>query len=269
MQLIRSIISQGKSVYKVNDAGNYAIPIIFTLLMLFLWEIVVIIFDIPKYLLPAPRNIALRLRIDVWLFLEHTIITLFEALAGFIIASMAGIFVAILMASSSLLERIIYPYAVVAKVIPIVAIAPLLMFWFGFGLFPKIIVAALISFFPIVVNTVKGLKSADTQLRRLMKSLSASPFQTFVKVQLPFSLPYIFAAFRIAITLSVVGAIVGELVGADRGLGYLIMIAQAYLDAELMFASVIMSSVLGIILFLVVGWVERRVLKWHQPFDFD
>ncbi len=141
------------------------------------------------------------------------------------------------------------------------------MIWFGFGITPKIFISALVSFFPIVVNTVKGLKSTDPQMVKLMKSLSAHPFQIFIKLKVPSSMPYLFAGFKVAITLSVVGAIVGELVGADRGIGHLIMIAQAYLDTELIFSAIFASAVLGLVLFSLISFLEKSLMSWYEPVE--
>lgn len=247
--------------------ASCALPFVFFVSVLATWECIVVFTGIPKYLLPAPSAILRRLAEIGGMLLEHTLITLFESMMGFALASLLGIAIAISIAQSRVVERVIYPYVVVAKVVPIVAIAPLLMLWFGFGVAPKIVIAALISFFPIVVNTVKGLKSTDPQALRLMRSLSATPFQTFVKIRLPYALPYILAGFKIAIPLSVVGAVVGELVGADKGLGHLIMIAEAYLDTEMMFSAVIMAVILGVSLFLLVSVLERHLLSWHESVE--
>lgn len=248
---------------------DYALPLSFSVGLLVIWEYVVVSLDVPSYLLPLPSAIFRRLIVARDLLFDHTMVTLFESITGFILASLLGIGIAVGIAHSRVVERTLYPYVVIAKVIPIVAIAPLLMLWFGFGLTPKVVIAALISFFPIVVNTVKGLKSTDPQVLRLMRSLSATTFQTFIKIRLPSSLPYIFAAFKISITLSVVGAIVGELVGADRGLGHLIMVAEAYLDTEMMFAAVTMSAVLGVSLFFVMSLLERCFLSWHESIESE
>ena len=248
---------------------SYTLPILFFIGLLITWEYIGTSGTIPEYLLPSPSKIFHRLIIDRNLLLKHAIVTLFEAVLGFIIASIAGLVIAVAIAQSKIIERTIYPYVVIAKVIPIVAIAPLLMLWFGFGLTPKIVISSLISFFPIVVNTVKGLKSTDPQMLRLMRSLSATPVQIFFKIRLPFALPYIFAAFKISIALSVIGAIMGELVGSDKGLGHIIMLSEAYLDAEMIFAAVVISSVLGVSLFFVMVLLERYALSWHASFDSD
>lgn len=249
--------------------SRYAIPLLFALVVLLIWELGVIMLHIPDYLLPRPSAVLNRLVADHQILIEQSVVTLIEAVLGFVLASTLGMVFAILIASSRILERTLYPYAVIAKVVPIVAIAPLLMIWLGFGIAPKIVIAAIISFFPIVVNTVKGLKSTDERLLQFMRSLSASPSQIFVKVRLPYALPYIFAGLRISITLCVVGAIVGELVGADKGLGHMIMIAQAYLDTEMMFAAVVASATLGIVLFVLVGLIENRILYWHESLDSE
>ncbi|MBK9923654.1 MAG: ABC transporter permease [Anaerolineales bacterium] len=221
-----------------------AVPFIFFVFLLIAWQLIVEKFSVPQYILPAPSEIIQRMIKDYSILYFHTVVTLYESVSGFLLACVIGIVVAMLINTSSLVERIIYPYAIMAKVIPVVAIAPLIMIWFGFGITLKSLFLRWF-LFPIVVNTVKGLKSTDPQMVKLMKSLSAHPFQIFIKLKVPSSMPYLFAGFKVAITLSVVGAIVGELVGADRGIGHLIMIAQAYLDTELIFSAIFASAVLG------------------------
>lgn len=244
-----------------------AVPFIFFVFLLIAWQLIVEKFSVPQYILPAPSEIIQRMIKDYSILYFHTAVTLYESVSGFLFACVIGIAMAMLINISSLVEKIIYPYAVMAKVIPVVAIAPLIMIWFGFGVTPKIFISALVSFFPIVVNTVKGLKSTDPQMVKLMKSLSANPFQIFIKLKVPSSMPYLFAGFKVAITLSVVGAIVGELVGADRGIGHLIMVAQAYLDTELIFSAIFVSAALGLVLFSLISFLEKSLMSWYEPVE--
>jgi NitT/TauT family transport system permease protein len=146
-------------------------------------------------------------------------------------------------------------------------LAPLFLIWFGFGLTPKIVIAALIAFFPIVINTARGLQSVDVELMQYMKSLGASWHEVFFKISLPWALPYMFASFKIAMTLAVVGAVVGEFVASDRGLGYVISYANISLDTELMFAGIFVLSALGVLFFLAVVLVEMALLSWQAAIE--
>jgi NitT/TauT family transport system permease protein len=196
--------------------------------------------------------------------LLHTSITALESALGFFLGSIFGILLAVAFVRSRTLEMGIYPYAIALKTVPIVAIAPLLIVWFGNGILPKVIVSAIISFFPVVVNTTKGLRNVDAEAFDLFDSMSASRRQVFFKLRVPSSLPYLFAALRISSTLAVIGAIVGEFSGSDRGLGFYIMISSLRLETVDMFVGIILSSFLGIIFFYSVALVERLVIPWGR-----
>lgn len=239
-------------------------PVLITIGILVVWQVGIDLLHIPSFLLPKPSAVVVRF-FKLWrLVLPHVWITLFEAVAGLVIAGAASILLAVGIVHFKLVQRTVYPYAIATKVIPIIAVAPLLTVWFGFGIQPKIATAVLVSYFPILVNTVKGLQSADRQMVRLMRSLFATRYQIFTKISIKYSLPYIFAGFRISSTLAVIGAIVGEFVGADRGLGFFLVIAQADLDVEKMFVGVALCALLGLILFLLVVVIERYLLFWHE-----
>ncbi len=187
-----------------------------------------------------------------------------EILIGFALGSAIGIFIGVAIAYSSVLEKTLYPVAVAIKVTPIVAVAPLLVIWFGPYLLSKVVVVAIISFFFPVVNTVLGLRSVDPTLIDLMKSLSAKETQIFVKVKFPAALPYIFSALKVSITASVIGSVVAEFVGSVSGLGYLILVAAAYIDTPLIFVLIVTLSALGLILFAAVTLAERLVIPWAK-----
>ena len=189
--------------------------------------------------------------------------TFTESVIGFAIAAVAGILLAILIARSALMERLVYPYLNIVRVTPVIAIAPLLTIWFGHGQVPMVIVAALIAFFPIVVTTALGLKSVDPDLMSMMRLLNASRRQTLYKIQLPNALPYIFSAFRISAPLAVVGALVGEFVGASEGLGYLLVTARGRIDTSTVFLMTVLAALMGILAFALVVAFERRFVKWH------
>jgi len=228
------------------------------------WEAWVEIKDVKPYLVPAPSSVAERLWEDPWLFAKEGWKTLEGALLGFIAGAAVALALATVMAQSRLLERAIFPLAILVKVTPIVAIAPLLTIWFGFGLMPKVFIAALIVFFPIMVNALVGFRSVNPNALALLESLAASRGEVFLRLRLPSSLPYLFAAFRVSIPLSVIGAVVAEWFSGDRGLGAVIFVANNNLDMRTAFAGVFTLALIGVGLFLLTSYVERRVLFWHE-----
>lgn len=235
-------------------------PIIFLVVVLIFWEGAVRLFDMPAWLLPAPSRIFQRfLRSDTLWY--HTGLTLLEALSGFSVSAVIGIMLSAGIVHSRFLERGVFPYIIVSNSVPIIAIIPLLTIWFGFGISPKIMIAAIITFFPIVTNTTRGLKSADPRVLDFMHSINATRWQVFKKVQFPSALPYIFAAFKIAASLSLVGAVVGEFYGADRGLGYLVISSATQLQTDLLFVAITVLAVLGVSLFTLFGRLEAYVSR--------
>jgi NitT/TauT family transport system permease protein len=182
-----------------------------------------------------------------------------EIVLGFVLASVCALLCAIAMVHSRRVEAILEPFLVVSQVVPKVALAPLFIIWFGHGILPKIIIAMLIAFFPVLVNAVVGLRSIDAEILELMESIAANKRQTFWRVRLPNSLPYIFPALKVAALLSIVGAMVGEFVGSDRGLGYLMIIGDVNLDTDLLFASLVVVTVFGMIVYAVIEAFERRI----------
>jgi NitT/TauT family transport system permease protein len=228
------------------------------------WEAWVQLRGVPTYLVPAPSEIAQRLAEDPALFAREGWQTLYGALLGFSLGSAVSIVLAVVMAHSRLLERSIFPLAIMVKVTPIVAIAPLLAIWFGFGLMPKVFIAALIVFFPVMVNAIVGFRSVDPGALAFMQSLSASAAEVFLKLRLPSSLPYLFAAFKVSIPLSVIGAVVAEWFSGNRGLGRVIQVSNANLDMPTAFGAILSLAVLGIGLYLITAALERRLLFWHE-----
>lgn len=237
------------------------IPALFVLVILALWELIVRIAQVPAYLLSPPSAIVAS--VDRGLAV-HLAVTFAEALAGFVLASTAAFLTAILFVRSRTLERGLFPLAIALKTTPLVAIAPLLVLWMGTGWWSKIAAAGLICFFPVLVNAVKGLRAADAEHYELFRALKASPSQEFRKLRIPFCLPYLFSALKISSALAIVGAIVGEFVGATQGLGYLIMVSSAHLETDVLFSAIFASALSGIVLFHLLGWIERRVVFWQQ-----
>ena len=231
------------------------------------WEIAVDLLKVKPVILPAPSQIFLEI-INHWGYLMHHSWPTFLAIGvGFLFAAVAGFIIAVGIAYSRWISEVTYPFLVAAQVLPKIALAPLFLIWFGFGLTPKVVIAALIAFFPIVINTARGLQSVDIELIQYMKSLGADWREIFFKISLPWSLPYIFASFKIAITLAVVGAVVGEFVASDTGLGYVISYANISLDTELMFAGIFVLSAIGVGFFLAVVAVETLSLKWQAAVE--
>lgn len=232
------------------------------LLLLAIWEGYVRIFDVQKWLLPAPTVIAVTMVDDAALLSRHTWVTLTEVLIGFGLALASGVALASMIVFSRTLERAIYPFVIASQTIPIIVVAPLLLIWIGYGIAPKVIVVALIAFFPIVVNMVDGLKSVDPDMVSLMRTLGANRRQIFTKVQLPSSLPFLFSGTKIAMAVSVIGAVIGEWVGSSQGLGYLMIRSKPQFLTERVFAAIVVLSAIGILLFLLVGLVERLAIPW-------
>lgn len=242
---------------------RYLYSIIFAIVFLASWQFIVRIASIKEYILPAPTDIISEFLKNHRILIEHTWVTLFETLSGFFIGASVGLLLGVFIVSFKIIEKTIYPFVVGLQSIPKIAITPLLLIWFGFGILPKIIVTSLLALFPVVVNTVRGLKSIETELIDLMNSLKASKKQILLKIRLPASLPYVFSALKISITLSVVGSVVAEFMGSDRGLGYIIIIGNVRLQTSLMFAAIIILSLMGGLLFYTIHLIEKSVLFWH------
>ncbi|HLF76826.1 MAG TPA: ABC transporter permease [Dehalococcoidia bacterium] len=245
-------------------AANAGPAVVGLAAVLLAWEGWVRLRDVKPYLVPAPSRVAERLYNDPWLYTEEGLKTLEGAMLGFALGAAVAFLLATIMAQARVLERSIFPLAILVKVTPMVAIAPLLTIWFGFGLLPKVFIAALIVFFPIMVNALIGFRSVNPNALALLESLAASRSEIFLRLRLPASLPYLFAAFRVSIPLSVIGAVVAEWFSGDRGLGSVIFIANNNLDMATAFAGVFTLAILGVALFLVTTWIERRVLFWHE-----
>ncbi len=244
--------------------GRIMPPVVLLAVILAAWEVGVRAFGIPFYILPAPSRIAGVLVSDRALLLGEAAVTLAEVMLGFAIAFVVGIVLALLIFASRTVERAVYPLIIATQTIPVFAIAPLLVVWFGYGMLSKVVMAALIVFFPIVVNTVDGLRAADPDIVNLLLILGATPGQVLRRVRVPAALPFVFSGTRIAIATSVIGAVIGEWVGSTQGLGYLMIHANAQLHIDLVFAVIVYLSVLATALFWTVSLVEWVALPWRR-----
>jgi NitT/TauT family transport system permease protein len=247
------------------DAAVVAGPAIVGIsLALGAWEAWVALKDIKPFIVPAPHVVAERLAEDPALFIREGFKTLQGAMIGFAMGTAVALLLATLMAQSRVLERGLFPLAILVKVTPIVAIAPLLTIWFGFGLMPKVFIAGLIVFFPIMVNALVGFRSVNPNALALLESLAASRGEIFLRLRLPSSLPYLFAAFRVSIPMSVIGAVVAEWFSGDQGLGSVIYVSNNNLDMATAFAGVFTLAIIGVGLFLLTTALEKRLLFWHE-----
>jgi putative hydroxymethylpyrimidine transport system permease protein len=228
------------------------------------WELFAKLGHVENYLLPAPSEVASALWNDRDLLAPDTWVTAREVLLGFGLALVTGIAIAIVLHLSSFLRRAAYPLVVASQAVPVIVIAPILVIWFGFGITPKLIVIALICFFPVVVNTLDGLESIDRDQIKMMRTLGASRLDLLRRLELPGSLPYMFSGAKVAVAVAVIGAVFGELVGSDAGLGHAIQVGTAQLETARVFAAVLILSVMAIALFGLVALLERRAVPWAK-----
>jgi len=233
------------------------------LVFLAIWEAAVAVLKVPAYLLPPPTEIVRVFINDFAKLAFHGWVTAYEMLLGYALAVGIGIPLAIAITSSERFDRFVMPQMLFFQVVPKVAIAPLFLVWFGVGALPKVLVAFLISFFPIVIDAAVGLRSMSTEMRDLARSMGASRLQVFAQFRLPTSLPYLFSGLKVAATLAVAGAVVGEFVGADKGLGYLLLVTNSNLETALMFATLFALTFIGLAFFYAVEFLEALLIPWH------
>jgi NitT/TauT family transport system permease protein len=239
-------------------------PLLAAALAIVLWEVWVQLRDVPEYMVPAPSVVGQELWADPSRYLEAGRTSLVEALGGLAIGSGAAFLLAVVMAHSRPLERALYPLALFVKVTPIIAVVPLFIIWFGFGIWPKLFVAALITFFPMLVNAVIGLRSVDPAAHDFLRALHAPWWQVLWRLRLPASLPYVFAALRISVPLSLLGAVVAEWVSGSSGIGQVILVANGDLDTAALFAAIVVLAAIAIMLTALLALLERRLLFWHE-----
>ncbi|MFZ5810012.1 MAG: ABC transporter permease [Chloroflexota bacterium] len=236
-----------------------------------LWHLVVLWWKLPAFILPPPSLVWQRFLEGLadGSLLRHSAVTLSEVLSGLFLGVSVATALGYLLAKSQWFERLLAPYIVASQSVPIVAIAPLLIIWFGPGLFSKVLICALIVFFPVLVNTIVGLHTVSEDLQDLMRSLKASRWQTIRFLEVPAAMPVFLGGLRIGATLSVIGAVVGELVGSDRGLGFLINVGRGQYDTALVFVAVFTLVLLALSLYGIVLFAEHKLLSWRQrPEEF-
>lgn len=249
---------------RVNWSG--LLPVATMLVFLIGWEATVRLGNYPAFILPSPARVAGKL-VDVVLngtLWKHTAITLVEVLGGLALGTAVATVLGYIVSKSITIERALSPYLVASQAIPIVAIAPLLVIWFGPGLTSKILISALIVFFPILVNTIAGVRGVPQELRDLMRTLQATPWQVFTRLEVPAAMPILLAGLKVGATLSVIGAVVGEFAGADAGLGFMINLADGQYDTARVFVGVLALIVMALALYSGVDWLERHTLRWRE-----
>jgi NitT/TauT family transport system permease protein len=245
------------------SAGLPALTLVFFIVIL--WEVLIPILGVSKFMVARPSEIAESLRDFAGLFLSSALVTSAEIFWGFLLSVVVGVSIALLLTWFTSVERAVLPLVIGLQIVPKVALAPLLILWFGFSDLPKIILIMLIAFFPITMNMRVGLNSVSPDLLLLMRSVGASKFQVVSRIRIPTSLPYLFAGLRIAVTFSVIGAVVAEFAGANQGLGYLIQYGSTQLDTPLLFGGLVVISAVGFVFYYALSVVERIVNHWY-PF---
>lgn len=249
----------------IGNAEVLLVPVMLAL-VLGVWELLVRMGGYPPFILPSPGRVWDKFLVvasdgTLW---RHTRITLLEIAGGLSLGLAVALVIGYGLAKSPLLERLLSPYIVASQSVPVVAIAPLVVIWFGFGELSKVLVCALTVFFPMLVNTVIGIRSVEPDLVALMQSLRATRWQTFRLLEVPAALPVLFGGLKVAVTLAVIGAVVGEFVGADRGLGFLLNLARGILDTPLLFVALFTLIFIALSLYLTVSWLELWLLRWQR-----
>jgi NitT/TauT family transport system permease protein len=238
-------------------------PLVGIVAFLVAWQLFVIVWKVPPYLLPTPTAIAQTFFDELPGLLHHGWVTVYEMIAGYALAVAVAIPLAIAITSSRRFNEFVMPTMLFFQIVPKVAIAPLFLVWFGVGATPKILVAFLISFFPIVIDAAVGLRSMSPEMGDLAKSMGATRMQVFSQFRLPTSLPYLFSGLKVAATLAIAGTVVGEFVGADKGLGYLLLVTNSNMQTSLMFATIVALTIIGLVFYYLVELLESFLIPWH------
>ncbi|MFC7680463.1 ABC transporter permease [Paenibacillus sp. GCM10028914] len=237
-------------------------PVVAVLLFLVCWQLAVSWFQVEDWILPPPSNIAQEAVAGAEGLLGHTIATLQLTMIGFGIGTAVGLFIALILHLIPWLKTALYPLLVISQNVPTIALAPLLMIWFGFGILPKVIVIILVCFFPVAVAAMDGLARTDRTMRNYMEMAGASQWQTFTKLELPHALPSIFSGVRIAATYSVMGAVIGEWIGSDKGIGYYMMLQKSAYRTDRVFVAIFIIVLLSLLMVAIITLLERRLIRW-------
>ena len=239
-------------------------PVALVVALMIAWWAVTEAELVAPYILPSPIDTWQTAQENAAYLAQNTWVTTWETVIGFLIAAAVGLAVAVAMVYSASLEKTVYPLILFAQVVPKIAIAPLFIVWLGFGPTPKILVAVLMAFFPIVISGLAGLRTVDPEILELTSTMGASRFKTFIKIRFPASLPHLMSGLKVAATLAVTGAVVGEFVGANEGLGYVILQANGNVDTAMLFAALVIMSAMGIVLFAIIEIAEKLLIPWHS-----
>ena len=253
-----------RSWLKDSPVAAVLLPIVGLAGAIGLWWLATVVFSIDSYLLPSPKDVVAKFGEQPSYLLTETGTSFLETIEGFLLAIVIGVPIAIVIVRSVLLERLVYPLLLMVNAIPKIAIAPLLVVWWGFGQWPKVFMVLLVCFFPIVISTAQGMKSTPVELVELLRSLNASRAQEFFKLRLRYAMPQIFTGLKVAISLAVIGSVIAEFVGATHGLGYVISQSGASADTSLAFAAITLLSVMSIVLFYALVLLEHLLLPWAQ-----
>ncbi len=238
-------------------------PFLFLIFIVVLWDLTIRVFRIPPYQIPAPGDVVAVLMTDWPELLRQSWPTTYATICGFLLSALFGIPVAMLIAGSRTVESYVYPLLVFSQSVPKIAIAPLFVVWFGFGIIPKVISAFLLGFFPVVVSAVQVFKSVDPDMVDLARAMQGSRFAVFRAVNLPHAMPAIFAGLKVSVTLAVVGAVVGEFVGSNSGIGYVLQRSIGNFELPTMFAALVVLALIGVVLFWILDVIERLAIPWH------
>ena len=248
----------------VEGPPRIALGVTTFLVVLVLWELVIRLFNVPEYIIPRPTIVLATLAAEWRLILDYTRVTSIEIALGFLAGGVGGGLLGIMVHRYALLDAALNPLIIFFQIIPKIALAPIFLLWFGFGLAPKVILVAIIAFFPVTLNTIAGLVATNPDLGHLVQSVGGTRGQYLWRIQLPTALPYIFAGLKIAMTFSVIGAVVGEFAGGSEGLGYLILFSSSQVKTPLLFAALVAIAVLGLVMYYAIVWLEYWLLPWQR-----
>lgn len=251
-----------KSITVMRRVGRYSQPILALGAVILIWHAVTVWIGVPVWLLPSPGNVLSAAYQYGNLLPRHIAVTLFETIAGLIVALVIGIPLAVVIVWNPIMRRTLYPVILAAQSVPKVALAPLFLIWIGYGMSSKVLVAASVAFFPIIVDGVAGLSSIDRDLVDMVRVLRASTLQSFIKIRIPAALPFFFSGTKVAALLAVVGALVAEFVGSNEGLGYLILVSGSQLNTSMVFVAITLLSIMGMLLYWAIELLQRAFFPW-------